>query len=469
MLLLMLLFCLCTKFWNRSKVNYVFIFEFDNRDHLDWRQLSEIPCLLYAFLGFFLWLNFERFETSAMYTYYFVILLTLTALVIFCPLPILYWRARAWFLNACWRLFWSGLYPIEFRDFFLGDMFCSTTYSMGNIELFFCLYARDWDDPPMCNSSHSRLLGFFTALPSVWRALQCIRRFRDTRNIFPHLVNCGKYTCSILFYMTLSLYRIDRSEPLFALFILFACINSIYCSVWDVVMDWSLLDPTAAKPFLRDNLAYKQYWLYYLAIFIDPILRFNWIFYAIYGNELQHSAILSFIVSLSEVFRRGLWTIFRVENEHCTNVGRFRASRDIPLPFECRDYTPAVIESGHANSHATHPNPLTSTTSPGMPSLHAYTTGSSVTRPSPSLRLRKGESPMVRTLSIVGAALHGAHAQDFERRKKDDVSNVEHDSSDDEAEEVMHRAADIDEEDEVDGLPSAERETENGNGNGNSK
>jgi EXS family len=30
-----------------------------------------------------------------------------------------------------WRLFFAGLYPVEFRDFFLGDMFCSETYPMG--------------------------------------------------------------------------------------------------------------------------------------------------------------------------------------------------------------------------------------------------------------------------------------------------------------------------------------------------
>jgi hypothetical protein len=25
----------------------------------------------------------------------------------------------------------AGIYPVEFRDFFLGDMFCSQTYAMG--------------------------------------------------------------------------------------------------------------------------------------------------------------------------------------------------------------------------------------------------------------------------------------------------------------------------------------------------
>ena len=29
------------------------------------------------------------------------------------------------------RLLLAGLYPVEFRDFFLGDMYCSQTYSVG--------------------------------------------------------------------------------------------------------------------------------------------------------------------------------------------------------------------------------------------------------------------------------------------------------------------------------------------------
>lgn len=100
---------------------------------------------------------------------------------------------------------------------------------MQNIELFFCLYANSWDNPVQCNSSHSRLLGFFAALPPIWRALQCIRRYHDTRNVFPHLVNCGKYTMTILTAVWLSLYRMGDSQTNLSFFIAFASINAIYC------------------------------------------------------------------------------------------------------------------------------------------------------------------------------------------------------------------------------------------------
>ena len=44
-LLLFLLFCLDCGIWTRAKINYVFIFEFDTRHNLDWRQLAEVSFL----------------------------------------------------------------------------------------------------------------------------------------------------------------------------------------------------------------------------------------------------------------------------------------------------------------------------------------------------------------------------------------------------------------------------------------
>ncbi|OMP85621.1 Protein SYG1-like protein, partial [Diplodia seriata] len=434
MLLLFLFFCLDCKIWTDQKINYGFVFEFDTRTQLDWRQLCEIPCLCVLLEGLIMWLNFSRYGGDSMYIYWPVVLIGLTVLVIFLPAPFLYHRSRRWFAYSNWRLFFAGLYPVEFRDFFLGDMFCSQTYAMGNIELFFCLYANGWDSPASCNSSHSRLLGFFSTLPGIWRALQCLRRYYDTRNFFPHLVNCGKYTWTIMYYMSLSLYRIHKSWHLRTLFIFCATVNAVYCSIWDLVMDWSLMNPYAKKPFLRDNLGYKNVYWYYVAIVLDPILRFNWIFYAIYGDDYQHSAILSFMVSLSEIFRRGMWTLFRVENEHCTNVVKYRASRDVPLPYSVPVSTRESLEQGDG------PAALRPSTPQALESqVSGATTGTDLEGQRSgrgSIRHRPPPpTPTTRALTRVGTLLHAAHAQDFERRKKPEVGpsggNDEDDEDDD--------------------------------------
>lgn len=181
-----------------------------------------------------------------MYIYWPIVLIGLSAILLFLPPPFFYWKARSWLLYTDWRLLFAGLYPVEFRDFFTGDLLCSLTYAAGNIELFFCLYARHWDNPGVCNSSSSRLLGFLTTLPAIWRALQCMRRYYDTRNVFPHLVNCGKYSFTILYYATLSIYRINQTTENLALFIVFAAVNAVYCIIWDIMMDWSKQDVSLA-------------------------------------------------------------------------------------------------------------------------------------------------------------------------------------------------------------------------------
>lgn len=101
-----------------------------------------------------------------------------------------------------------------------------------NIELFFCLYAHRFNEPKQCNSSHSRPMGFFMTLPAIWRLLQCLRRYHDTRNVFPHLVNGGKYVMTILSYVTLSLYRVEGTHTNLALYITTSLINAIYTCEW---------------------------------------------------------------------------------------------------------------------------------------------------------------------------------------------------------------------------------------------
>ena len=161
-------------------------------------------------------------------------------------------------------------------------------------------------------------------------------------------------------------------------------------------------NPYAQHPFLRELLGYKRPWVYYLAMIIDPLLRFNWVFYLGFTGELQHLALMSFFISLSEIGRRAMWTLFRVENEHCSNVGRFRASRDVPLPYELP--SPDVEEP-------TSPLPV-----PGPERASSDLS---------SLRRRRtvslGDTPISRGLVRMGTMVAEAHAQDFERKRRASV------------------------------------------------
>ncbi|KAI8933342.1 hypothetical protein NX059_009964 [Plenodomus lindquistii] len=455
---LLLLFCFACRIWHDNKINYVFIFEYDTRHYLDWRQLAELPCWCFFMLGLFMQINFHQVGGDRMYLYYPVILIGLAVAILFNPLKIFYFRTRMWLLYSLWRLLLAGIYPVEWRDFYLGDMFCSLTYSMGNIALFFCLYAHGWNDPPQCNSSHLRVAGFMTTLPGIWRALQCIRRYWDTGNKFPHLLNFGKYVATIMFYASLSIYRQDQKSATKAVFITFATINGIYTSIWDILFDWSLGDPRAKHRFLRKEIAYKKVWWYYGAMIMDPILRFNWVLYTIIPLQLQHSAVTSFCASLLEIFRRGVWSLFRVENEHCTNVGRFRASRDVPLPYHVPSSPEQEGQTGSSvRGHRVdveqpeEDRPRTPDVPSGLPpglQHPATTTGIDLERETSATRQRRTfqddfkPSPLQRAFTFVGDVFRDAHAEDFERKVKPESGrdprqnkDVDDDSDDSDGEE----------------------------------
>lgn len=164
---------------------------------------------------------------------------------------------------------------------------------------------------------------------------------------------------------------------------------------------------------------------------LDPLLRFNWIFYAIYSHDLQHSALLSFAVSLSEVFRRGMWSLFRVENEHCTNVGRFRASRDVPLPYDIPPPSESVsledteVEGLYVppETYGKKPHRRPATSPAVSQAASAVDIEAALGTPaSGSLRRRPGppagSTPIQRGIARVGTIMTEAHAQDFERKRR---------------------------------------------------
>lgn len=100
MLYLFFLFCGNCYVWTKNKINYPFIFELDTRHNLDWRQLSEFPCFCLFLLGIFIWLNFTRYGSPAMFLYYPVLLIFLTAALVFLPAPILGHKSRQWFVYS---------------------------------------------------------------------------------------------------------------------------------------------------------------------------------------------------------------------------------------------------------------------------------------------------------------------------------------------------------------------------------
>lgn len=174
-------------------------------------------------------------------------------------------------------------------------------------------------------------------------------------------------------------------------------------------MDWSLLQPGANKPLLRDVRGFKSTWWYYAAMIIDPLLRFNWIFYSIYTHDLQHSSAVSFFVGFSEISRRGMWTLFRVENEHCSNVARFKAFRDVALPYD--------LESGESEESEPVTPAEPNERSPVLERAQTQTPRLAKTQTNTSSLRRRPQRTFTKVLA-------DAHTQDFQKKKRPDSGDA---------------------------------------------
>jgi xenotropic and polytropic retrovirus receptor 1 len=68
-----------------------------------------------------------------------------------------------------------------------------------DLQFAICYFATSrGDSAPQCSSSANGIRPLLSVLPFLWRLLQCLRRYRDTKQRF-QLVNAGKYTLSIIF------------------------------------------------------------------------------------------------------------------------------------------------------------------------------------------------------------------------------------------------------------------------------
>ena len=157
-----------------------------------------------------------------------------------------------------------------------------------------------------------------------------------------HLVNAAKYASSILNVFFYFLYRHHGSQGTasFALWILFASINSVYTSSWDLIMDWNLLQSNARYPLLRSHLAFDDVWpMYYVAMATNVFIRFIWVIY-LFGGPAS-LPLRSFLAALLEMLRRWQWNFIRLENEHLGNADSFKIIRDLPLPYPVKRKPPS--------------------------------------------------------------------------------------------------------------------------------
>ena len=122
----------------------------------------------------------------------------------------------------------------------------------------------------------------------------------------------------------------------------------LYGAAWDFFQDWSVFRLVKKEngwyklEFFKRRMMCKRVELYYFAVVFNSVLRNKWIYAslsAVQDSTTVGDEVWATIWSAAEVIRRCFWNYFRVENEHATNCGMFRATLDVPLPYADGDLT----------------------------------------------------------------------------------------------------------------------------------
>lgn len=150
-------------------------------------------------------------------------------------------------------------------------------------------------------------------LPSWIRFLQCLRRFKDTTNVFPHLANALKYATTFFDIGTLalkyhfsSLYKSDWENPFFYIWLIAKTVGTCYKLFWDFKMDWGFFDKNAGEnKYLREVIVYSSKGYYYFAIIENFIIRFIWLvrLYDINIKGESYKDLITTVLGFLEVFR----------------------------------------------------------------------------------------------------------------------------------------------------------------------
>jgi len=340
--------------FRKYNINYTFIFEVDQNYKLIHHQLYRI-----ALIFFFVWFSCLTWQVAMVKlapefggsTVQYFSIFVLVSFLGMCLMPfhMFYLRGRVQLARTLGNIFISPFGKVRFRHFFLADVITSMTAPLQHVFYIVCYYEESafvTGDKVNLKQQCQTSYGFYIAmsfLPYWWRFCQCLKKYHETEQSV-HLINAGKYFCSMLppaFQIALisssSFPGLKyETNTIFWLFFASNCVKSTYSYIWDIYMDWGLLRSNgkgSANRFLREKLNYAPCF-YYWAMFSDFILRYIFLLF-LYNVGTKNSFFNNIdtmfaLQTFSEGFRRAQWSLLRVENEQNNNLEAYRTIPIIP-------------------------------------------------------------------------------------------------------------------------------------------
>ncbi|EEF39969.1 xenotropic and polytropic murine leukemia virus receptor pho1, putative [Ricinus communis] len=339
----MLIYAANIYFWRRYRVNYSFIFGFKQGTELGYREvlLFSFGIAVLALMSVLANLDMEMDPETKDYKPFTELLplnlVILLIVLLLLPFNVLYRSARFFLLTCIFHCIAAPLYKVTLQDFFLADQLTSQVQAIRSLEFYICYYA--WGDYKLrentCKTSDVyNTFYFIVAVIPYWvRLLQCLRRLFEEKDIM-QAINGGKYFVTIAAVCLRTAYSLNKGTSWRVAAWIFSVIAALYGTYWDLVFDWGLLQRHSKNRWLRDKLLVPRKSVYFIAMVLNVLLRFAWLQTVLNFNiSSLHAETSIAIVASLEIIRRGIWNFFRLENEHLNNVGKYRAFKSVPLPF----------------------------------------------------------------------------------------------------------------------------------------
>ena len=308
--------------WNLYHINYQVAFDFDN-------HYSDVMSIcgraaFFSILVIFMLLCYmiERTEIPILYDLVSFIPLEFTPLVcwvvtfcyLFYPFHNFNYLGRIYLFDLFFESMASITVKNHLRHTWFGDQLTSLTGPLRDFEYTMCYYTHYFETVEekkrLCNN-HRPIVLCVNLLPYVVRLLQCIKTIADNNKFFPDILNCGKYTLSIL--VAISSYYSTTIAFFGKTWLIIAVTSSCYSYCWDMKMDYGLLQKGENYP-LRNELIYENKKIYVIAMVLNFFGRFAWVLTI--SPEVVYRFIrpefFSMIIYLIEMLRRGMWNFFRI-------------------------------------------------------------------------------------------------------------------------------------------------------------
>lgn len=277
--------------WRSAGCNHVLIFELDPRNHLSEQHLMELASILGVVWSVSI-LSFLYSNSLSIPAFVNPLALTFVMILFVCnPFKVFRWEARFWLLRTvvshalaisnCWflipfhlqgRMVAAPFFPVQFADFWLADQLNSLVVALMDFQFLTCFYltnSSNWTEAShvsQCMEKDFIIRPIVNCLPAWFRFAQCLRRYKDSKEAFPHLLNAGKYSTTFLvvLFATLRAYHAPNFDSTFDnpytyAWMISQTVSSCYALTWDLKMDWGLFDKNAGEnTLLREEIVYSS-------------------------------------------------------------------------------------------------------------------------------------------------------------------------------------------------------------------